>query len=527
MVHIRLISILLILSLFIAPWTAQAQEPRPLNNSMLQAELTSFVEGAMETYNVPGAAVALIQRGKTVYAQGFGTRSIDGGEPVTEETVFSVGSLTNGMTSLMIASLADEGLLMWDTPVVEIFPDFELIDDSATESVTLRDLLGMTSALPRLDLAWVRPGVTAESLLEGLTGVVLANRLVGEQFGYSPSSFAAGAYIATIAAGGEYGSLRSAYVDLMQARLFDPVYMLSATFDPEVVVSGDNYALPHDLLPLDEIVLTEPSFFPFGAPTVGVRANLADVARYVTVQIKEGIANPLGDRAVSKENLRETNRPHVLLSSDSDISAFLPGAANFGYGMGWYSANLNGMEVYFSPGHTAGFTSLAAFIPELNAGLVVLTNRGDADYFTFSVFNMLYSLMMNVQPHGVNQLQDNYEMLLEEQADIPFVSTFTAEDVGEYLGEYTDGWVVRLDEEAEASGEGEDEEAGPVGRALWLTYGDRAWRLVQVDIALFQVGTGWLRGSVVEFVDNDEGGFYLDITTPSNDYLRLDLVAAE
>lgn len=513
MSRLRWVSVLLVLSLLLASLPVQAQEPRPLNDEMLQAELTAFIRNAMQTYSVPGAAVALVQRSKTVYAQGFGVRALGSDEPVTEETVFPVGSLTAGMTTLMVAGLADDELLTWDTPAAEIYPDFKLADETATDKVSIRDLLGMTASLPRRDLAWVQPGLTAEAMLAGLADVELLDAAPGEVFTDSPAGFAAGAYIATIAAGGEPGNLRSAYVDLMQKRVFTPVYMLSATFDRDAVAAGENYAAPYDLLPAHEVIPSEPQSFDFGAPATGVYANVADMARYLMVQVKQGIANPLGDRAVSEENLTETNRAHVLLGYDSDVSWFMPTAENFGYGMGWYSATMNGMEVFFAPGYAAGATALAAFIPELNAGIVILTNLGGADYFTFSVFHMLYALAMNDVPTTVDQLQEIYNLQLEAQAEIPFASEFTADYVERFLGEYAEGWAVSLDEET---------------GALWLTLADRAWRLVERDIAVYVVGTGWLRGSIVEFVDNDQGGYFLDITTPYGDHAQFDpLPAAE
>src|ERR1700733_1010592 len=47
-------------------------------------KLTPF---GMKYFNVPGAAIALIQNGKVIYAKGFGLRNIESGEPFTLATV--------------------------------------------------------------------------------------------------------------------------------------------------------------------------------------------------------------------------------------------------------------------------------------------------------------------------------------------------------------------------------------------------------------------------------------------------------
>jgi CubicO group peptidase (beta-lactamase class C family) len=80
----------------------------------------------MSNFNVPGAAVAVVQGGEIVYAEGFGQRNVQTGEPVTTETVFRVGSTTKSMTAMLVATQVDEGLFGWDTPVVDLVPGFSL-----------------------------------------------------------------------------------------------------------------------------------------------------------------------------------------------------------------------------------------------------------------------------------------------------------------------------------------------------------------------------------------------------------------
>jgi CubicO group peptidase (beta-lactamase class C family) len=52
------------------------------------ADLDAMVPAAMITFDVPGAAIALMQDGQFVYAKGFGVRNLTTGQPFTPDTVF-------------------------------------------------------------------------------------------------------------------------------------------------------------------------------------------------------------------------------------------------------------------------------------------------------------------------------------------------------------------------------------------------------------------------------------------------------
>jgi CubicO group peptidase (beta-lactamase class C family) len=65
---------------------ALAGSPTPTPE--LLADLDAMVPAAMITFDVPGAAIALMQDGQFVYAKGFGVRNLTTGQPFTSDTVF-------------------------------------------------------------------------------------------------------------------------------------------------------------------------------------------------------------------------------------------------------------------------------------------------------------------------------------------------------------------------------------------------------------------------------------------------------
>jgi CubicO group peptidase (beta-lactamase class C family) len=107
---------------------------------------------ALEELNVPGVAVGIVVDGKAVFVRGYGVRDKARNLPVTEETVFSVGSCTKGFTCLLIDQLVSEGKLAWDDPVVKHLPEFQLSDPVLASKITIRDLAAHRTGLPNISI---------------------------------------------------------------------------------------------------------------------------------------------------------------------------------------------------------------------------------------------------------------------------------------------------------------------------------------------------------------------------------------
>ncbi|MBO7942128.1 beta-lactamase family protein, partial [Streptomyces sp. S9] len=103
---------------------------------------------------VPGLSLGIVQGGKVVYAGGFGVREAGKPEPVDADTLYLIASNTKSLTTLMLATLVDEGRLRWDTPVAEVLPDFKLADAQATAQMQIKHLSCACAGLPYRNLDW-------------------------------------------------------------------------------------------------------------------------------------------------------------------------------------------------------------------------------------------------------------------------------------------------------------------------------------------------------------------------------------
>ncbi len=455
------------------PSLAQTQ---PLSARWL-ADFSAYVEEARQHFGVPGAAMAIVRDNQIVLAKGFGLRELGREKPVTPETVFAIGSTTKSMTSMLLATLVDEGLLAWDQPVVEIWPAFKLSDPAVTLQIRLRDLLNMSSGVPRADLVWSGAGLSAEQVLESLADLpVLAPP--GQRFRYNNQMVASGGYVASLAAGGEYGQLEAAYANLLRARLLEPIGMRSASLSIEAAQANPNHAMPHDFTLFGETLPTYYHADPGLAPAGAVNANVLDMARFLLTELNQGVS-PNGVRVVSAENLAETWRPQIKAYS------------NTSYGMGWFRESYQGVEMVWHDGDVLGFKSLLAFIPEANVGLVLLANRTISVGFSSSIRYRLIEALYGLDVEAGSRYKARWTAFIEALPGIrePLRATIAADEAAPYLGQYTAGWRVEQQDDG----------------TLWAIRGPYRWHLLTAGGGEFVVNNGFGITTPLQFVEDETG----------------------
>jgi CubicO group peptidase (beta-lactamase class C family) len=112
------------------------------------ANLDAFITKALKEYQVPGAAVAVVQNGKTVLLKGYGVRDVTKSGAVDENTIFQLASVTKTLTGAAAATVVDEGKLDWDTPIFNYLPEFVGYNPYMTRFMTERDLLAQRTGWP-------------------------------------------------------------------------------------------------------------------------------------------------------------------------------------------------------------------------------------------------------------------------------------------------------------------------------------------------------------------------------------------
>ncbi len=347
----------------VQPDIEEIKEPTPFvsdvssDSQSLQIAFEEYLQGKMEEDHIPGMAVALVDKDGIIYAQGFGLRNVERNLPVTQDTLFHIGSTQKSMTAMLIATLVDDGYFEWDTPVIEIEPDFELSDPKATQQVTFRHLLSMRAGISEDAEDEIDPDGSFEDLLDAVAKNEILD-LPGKVFEYSNLSVSLAGYLGALAVDETTEDLYTAYAKLLKERILSPIGMRTATLSLSEAQNSGNFAYSYALSSDNEPVLTE-TYDVEGDildPSGSLKASATEMGLYIQTQLNRGLA-PNGMRMVSEQNLIETWKPYLE-----------------DYAMGWESKTHQGITIILHEGAYDDFMSVIGFMPDENLGFIILIN---------------------------------------------------------------------------------------------------------------------------------------------------------
>ncbi len=112
----------------------------------LHRKVAGIMHQAIFDSTFPGGVVAVVKDGKLVYQEGFGYHTYKKTEPVSDNAVYDLASLTKVVaTTTAIMDLVDKGKIALDDPVSKYFEEFS---KGAKQQITIRHLLLHSSGLP-------------------------------------------------------------------------------------------------------------------------------------------------------------------------------------------------------------------------------------------------------------------------------------------------------------------------------------------------------------------------------------------
>lgn len=366
--------------------------PATLDTAQLAA-FGDYVQDNLARFDVPGAVVVVVQGGEVRMLSGHGVRGLGSDDPMTPDTRLMIGSVGKSMTTLLLARLVEEGRLSWDQPVRDILPGFAVADEALSGTITVQNLVYACSGVPRRDMEFLfnTASLDAEAVIGSLAGFAFFTGF-GEAFQYSNQLVATGGWVAAAADGADWGALDAGYARSLGERLFAPLGMGRSTLDFARLKADPAVAMPHaphgagQRRPLP--IQTEAALTPV-APAGAHWSTGADMARYLQALLAAD--EPGG--IVAPASVIHLTTPQV------------PVSASMSYGLGWFVEDWRGQRLVHHGGNTFGFTSELAFLPEADAGIVVLTNAGRANDFTQALRARFLELLFDLpQTHHARAL---------------------------------------------------------------------------------------------------------------------------
>ena len=371
-------------------------------------EKKALLTRQLQKWDIPGCALTVVKDGEVLFAGGIGSRD-NNGAPVTEYTLFQIASCTKAFTATLAAVCATEGLLDFDTPVINYIPGFRLNDDYATNHLTVRDFLSHRSGLPRHEMAWYGTGFTRPQLMANLRHLPL-NMPIRYQYQYSNFNYLITGALIEAVTGMKFeealeqkllrplGMNRSfVYLDEIE---HDADHSLAFDHSEEYSMSGIR-AIPYYSSPAE--VRSDVPGEKVGDPTAAagcIVSCAADMAKWLQFNLNRG---KVGDTQLVREDLMELIAAmHIATGDDPSI----PEQNSGSYGLGWQVFNYRGHKMLEHGGNLNGFTSSTSFVPDRKLGLFISANM-NVTFLPEAMFRDLIDADLGVE--GGNWYERMYE----------------------------------------------------------------------------------------------------------------------
>jgi len=356
-------------------------------------QIDSLVAVALLKFKVAGAAVAVVKDGKVIHSKGYGLVDINTKQAVNENTNFQIASNTKAFTSTALAILEEEGKLKWTDKVIDHISEFKMYDDYVTENFNILDLLTHRSGLGLGvgDLMFFPDGT--DFTIQDVVSCFQYFKPVSAfrtQFDYDNLLYMVAGEVIARASG-------MSYELFVQKRIIEPLQMKN-TFVGYLQKDKSNLAEPHSS-ESGSIKIIDSYDIGMADAAGGIFSNVADMSKWMIVRLNKGkYGTDLNSSLFSLENHNEMWRIHTVLETNDNPRY----NSHFnGYGLGWVLTDVVGKFEVSHTGAVPGMLSIVTMYPDLNLGIVILTNteNGGGGLFS-SVTNTISDSYLGLDDFG-------------------------------------------------------------------------------------------------------------------------------
>jgi CubicO group peptidase (beta-lactamase class C family) len=407
------------------------------------AYIDSLVTSSMELMPQAGVAIAVIQDGKVIHSKGYGITSMKTKEQVDKNTLFSIASNSKAFTTTALGMLVDEGKMKWTDKVIDYIPEFKMYESYVTENFTILDLVTHRSGLGlgAGDLMFIPDG--SDFTIEDVVTSFQHQKPVSAfrtKYDYDNLLYiTAGEVISRIS-----GMTWDTFVE---QRIMNPLGMDRSAGYFENLKTSKNIAVPHssENEKLSILNTYEDPHKLFGAAG-GIYSSVHDLSKWMLMHLNKGKYGE-DQELISEKNHSElwkaqTNMYFNATPEDAYRTHYKA------YGLGWVLTDQNGYTIVSHTGGMPGMLSQVLLIPELNAGVVVLTNAAPGGYSYYALAHTIKDVFIGAENRDwvgdakkwIEEGESEANEVVSEVWETVKKSKSTKIQLADYAGVYHDNW---------------------------------------------------------------------------------------
>ena len=117
-------------------------------NEITVADMDSYLKAQMDSMNIKGISIAIINDAKVVYHRSFGIANIYSLDTVNDQTIFEAASISKPIFAYFVMRMVEKGVLDLDTPLYQYLPYPAIEHDDCYMLITARMVLNHTTGFP-------------------------------------------------------------------------------------------------------------------------------------------------------------------------------------------------------------------------------------------------------------------------------------------------------------------------------------------------------------------------------------------
>ncbi len=354
------------------------------------SETERFINNIMDSLEiVPGVAVGVVHDGEVIFTKSYGYSNIERKESLTNDTQFYIASTTKSFTALTASILEEKDLLDLDKSLEYYFPKIAFPDSIQPAAITLNMLLSHTSGIDNSNISFPKSqsgeytNKQLFDLLEKTFGRVELGEYRYSNLGYN---------IMNLIFLKEFGKT---WGELVQEEILDPLGMNHTYYSYIKLLENNekvatNYFSLGDGENLFKIHQREKRSDATLHAAGGLFTNLNDIVKWV--QLQTDFTNSETQYGISTKAITNTreeiaNVEALKFGFDKEV---------YSYGLGWNIGNFRNTKIYFHGGAYGGHRAMISYIPELDAGVVVMTNDSfSGNGVNYKISSFIYDALLN------------------------------------------------------------------------------------------------------------------------------------
>jgi CubicO group peptidase (beta-lactamase class C family) len=334
-----------------------------------------LIRRKLDDGSAPSVAVAVAKHGKIVWEEGFGWADKERKIPATENTMYSLASVSKPFTATGLMTLVQAGKINLDKPIDDYLGEAKLKGWAGdARQATVRRVANHSSGLPLHAQFFVRNGpypVPSDDETIRHYGNIVT--VPGQHFQYSNIAYGILGYVVSRVSG-------QSYADFMRDAVFRKLGLthtsvdIPAGLDASVAIRYDEKGMPIPLYDSDH------------PGACAVYSSAHDLIRFGMFHLKDHLAGQaaiLSDASIDEMHRSTMNTGKARTNNGN------------GYGVGWGVGDnrADGYRTLAHGGGMAGVSTELILVPSEDIAVAVLINARDNDS-AYPVANAILKVLL-------------------------------------------------------------------------------------------------------------------------------------